>query len=205
MRFGTRTTSTRLVEALESRRLLSFSPAASYPVGPNPHEVVTADFNHDGRLDLATANGNDTVSVLLGDGVGGFGVARQSADLGQKIHSLAAADFNNDGKGDLAWVNDYDDFGFTNLSVALGNGDGTFRAPTFPRTEWGPWTLATGDFNGDGKIDLAVSESDYSSFGYFEALLGDGKGGFGQAEGRYNSYPPRRRADRCRPRPQRHA
>ena len=43
-------------ETLEDRRLLSFSPAVSYPVGTNPQAVVTADFNGDGRLDLAVAN-----------------------------------------------------------------------------------------------------------------------------------------------------
>ena len=57
------------VEALEDRCLPSFSPAASFPVGANPQAVVTADFNNDGHLDLATANpATSTVSVLLGDG-----------------------------------------------------------------------------------------------------------------------------------------
>src|SRR4051812_31412464 len=61
------------LEVLEDRLTPSFSPATSFPVGPNPQAVVTADFNNDGRLDLATANpGANTVSVLLGDGRGGF-------------------------------------------------------------------------------------------------------------------------------------
>ena len=56
------------LEVLEDRCLLSFSPAVSYPVGANPQAVVTADFNGDGRLDLAVANsGSSTVSVLLGN------------------------------------------------------------------------------------------------------------------------------------------
>jgi hypothetical protein len=64
------------LEALEGRLTPSFSPATSFSVGPNPQAVVTADFNNDGRLDLATANyGDGTVSVLLGDGRGGFGAA----------------------------------------------------------------------------------------------------------------------------------
>ena len=64
------------LEVLEDRLTPSFSPATSFPVGPNPQAVVTADFNNDGRLDLATANaGGNTVSVLLGDGRGGFGAA----------------------------------------------------------------------------------------------------------------------------------
>ena len=68
------------LEVLEDRVTPSFSPAASFPVGPNPQAVVTADFNNDGHLDLATANaGGNTVSVLLGDGRGGFGAAKHSA------------------------------------------------------------------------------------------------------------------------------
>src|SRR5713101_8140523 len=55
------------LEALEDRCLLSFSPAVSYPVGANPQAVVTGDFNGDGRLDLAVANGSSTVSILLGN------------------------------------------------------------------------------------------------------------------------------------------
>src|SRR5437764_3947328 len=49
------------VEVLEDRCLLSFSPVASFPVGINPQAVVTADFNGDGRLDLATANAGDNI------------------------------------------------------------------------------------------------------------------------------------------------
>src|SRR5262249_54490235 len=84
------------LEVLEGRLTPSFSPATSFPVGPNPQAVVTADFNNDGRLDLATANaGGDTVSVLLGDGRGGFGAAKYSAATGPR--SMAVADFNTDG------------------------------------------------------------------------------------------------------------
>ena len=49
-------------ETLEDRRLLSFSPAASYPVGANPQEVVTGDFNGDGHLDVATLNLQHAIS-----------------------------------------------------------------------------------------------------------------------------------------------
>src|SRR6185437_3347430 len=67
----------RSLEVLEDRCLLSFSPAVSYPVGTNPQAVVTADFNHDGRLDLAVANvESDSVSVLLGNGNGSLQPAR---------------------------------------------------------------------------------------------------------------------------------
>src|SRR4051812_26692484 len=60
-------------EPLENRQLMSFAPAVSYPTGASPQLVVTADFNNDGNLDLATANvGDSTVSALLGNGDGSF-------------------------------------------------------------------------------------------------------------------------------------
>src|SRR6185369_4534926 len=98
---------TRLfLEALEDRRTPSFSPAASFPVGASPLAVVTGDFNGDGHLYLATANpGSHSVSVLLGDGAGGFGAAIDSAGTTNDAFeraSVTVADFNNDGHLDLA-------------------------------------------------------------------------------------------------------
>lgn len=67
------------VETLEDRRLMSFASAVNYPVGVMPENVETADFNRDGRLDLAVCNWlNNSVSVLLGDGNGQFGARRDS-------------------------------------------------------------------------------------------------------------------------------
>ena len=122
------------LETLEDRRLLAFSPAASFPVGPNPQAMVAGDFNNDGHLDLATANSDDgTVSVLLGDGHGGFGAAIDSSPSASYPRvSLAVADFNNDGNLDLAMSPLYDGLG--SRGVLLGNGDGTFQAPVTRRT-----------------------------------------------------------------------
>src|SRR5262245_26699665 len=69
-------------ETLEHRRLLSFSPAVTYASGSNAYAVGTADFNGDGKLDLATTVGyssNSRVSVRLGNGAGGFGAAQEFA------------------------------------------------------------------------------------------------------------------------------
>src|SRR5262245_23639689 len=168
------------LEVLEDRCLLSFSPAVSYPVGPNPQAVVTGDFNNDGRLDLAVGNHDDgTVSVLPGDGLGGFGAARQSAVGTIGPVSLVVADFNNDGRLDLAVITQAvaGDLWTGDLSVLLGNGDGTFRAPT--GVAGAAFGMAAGDFNADGNIDLVVvGGCILGDAGYIQVLLGNGRGGF---------------------------
>src|SRR5438270_872665 len=81
------------LEPLEDRCLLSFSPAVNYLVGACPQAVRTADFNGDGRLDLAVANqSSNTVSILLGNGDGTFQPAQDFA-TGAGPQSLAVDDF----------------------------------------------------------------------------------------------------------------
>jgi hypothetical protein len=162
----------------------TFQPARNYPVGTFPYAIVSGDFNGDGRLDLAVADiGSNDVSVLLGNGDGTFQPARQYA-AGNSPDALVAGDFNGDGKLDLA-VADYGD-GFTDfggVSVLLGNGDGTFQ----PAVEYSagdtPDALVAGDFNRDGKLDLAVA--DYGNLdnggadsGGVTILMGKGDGTF---------------------------
>jgi hypothetical protein len=169
------------LEALEDRCLLSFSPATSYPVGPTPQALVSADFNNDGRLDLATANaGDNTVSMLLGNADGTFQPA-QTSTTGAGPVSVAVGDFNNDGKLDMATANAHD------VSVLLGNGNGTFKVPTNISIGSEPAAVAVGDFNGDGLLDLGVTSNVYypgesSDPGWYVAnanvLLGNGNGSF---------------------------
>jgi hypothetical protein len=177
---------TRLsVEALDDRCLPSFSPAVSYPAGPTPQDIVTADFNNDGRLDLATLSpGFHSVSVLLGDGTGGFGAAKNSAGTNNTYQegTLTVADFNNDGRLDLATAvygyYEYSTFG--RLDVWMGNGDGTFQSPTLTYVPGvtSPLAVAAGDFNNDGNSDL-VGTFDYDGqSGYVLVLAGNGLGGF---------------------------
>jgi hypothetical protein len=143
------------VEALEDRSMPSFLTPVNYAAGTNPQAIVTADFNGDGRLDLAVANSSSSnVSVLLGNGDGTFQLAQNSA-TGAGPKSLAVGDFNADGKLDLATANNYD------VSVLLGNGNGSFGAASNIGVVGNPASVAVGDFNGDGKLDLGVASSVY--------------------------------------------
>jgi Ca2+-binding RTX toxin-like protein len=143
------------LEVLEDRTLPSFYAPISYSAGSGPDAVVTADFNRDGRLDLAVANaGDNTVSVLLGNANGTFQPA-QTSPTGANPRSVAVGDFNGDGKLDVVTANAGD------LSVLLGNGDGTLGPPTSLDIGSDPQSVAVGDFNADGKLDLGVTSNVY--------------------------------------------
>jgi 6-phosphogluconolactonase (cycloisomerase 2 family) len=139
----------------------------------NPHDVVAADLNSDGKVDLATANNNGTVSVLLNQGTpgaalsaGSFAAAASYSAGGSYSYHLVAADLNGDGKLDLAVA----DYSSSRVGVLLGNGDGTFL-PAAAYTVTNPGGIAAGDFNGDGITDLAATTDTGS--GSVTVLLGN--------------------------------
>src|ERR1039457_4989139 len=129
---------------------------------------------HDGKLDLAAANGVG-VSVLLGNGDGAFQPAVTYA-AGTYTESIAVGDFNGDGKLDLVVTNNLSSGG--TVSVLLGNGDGTFQAPRNYNVGTYPYSVAVGDFNGDGKPDLVVTNNTSSTADSVSVLLGNGDGTF---------------------------
>lgn len=162
-----------------------------FQVGTSPNSVAVADFNGDGNPDLAVANygansggPGSSVTVLLGDGSGNFTQASKSPILvptaqNGNSYSLAVGDFNGDGFQDIAVASVYSD----DVTVLLGNGDGTFTEAYGSPFSVGshpqqPFFVTVGDFNNDGIQDLVTANAASNTV---SVLLGNGTGGFTQA------------------------
>ncbi|MEG4859315.1 DUF4347 domain-containing protein, partial [Microcoleus sp. K1-B6] len=159
--------------------LNSFGAATNFPITYSLRKVASGDFNKDGNLDLAFATTGEgrNVSITLGDGTGKFGAATNlntSPPTYLATSSVAVGDFNKDGNSDLVTANS----GPNNVSLLLGNGDGTFGAATYFGVGSSPYTVAVGDFNGDGNSDLATANQTSNNV---SILPGNGNGTFGAA------------------------
>jgi hypothetical protein len=137
------------------------SPGAKFEVGKMPYQRLrTADINHDGNADIVTSNFEaSSVSVLLGDGKGGF--RRKDFSVPPAPFGVAIEDFNGDHHPDIAighYSGQGSDRSKNGLSVLFGDGRGNFtlaKGSPFPVGHY-PSTVAAGDLNGDRIADIVV-------------------------------------------------
>ena len=153
-----------------------FPRASEVDVGAIPLDVAVADLNGDGALDLAAACfGPDTVSVLLGDGDGGFPDGAVDHGAGLDPRAVVVADLDRDGAPDLAVANQSG----ASVSVLRGDGTGAFAPASEIDVQVLPISIAAGDLDADGAPDLAVVNNISDSV---SVLLGDGVGGFTRSD-----------------------
>jgi FG-GAP-like repeat len=133
----------------------------------NPEDVMVADLNHDGKLDVVESLYDHSIDVFIGNGDGSFQAA-VGYSTGQYPRAVVAADVNGDGKVDLV----VDNVGVGpggavvleegdvpgSIAVLYGNGDGTFQGPLQYTSIYYPGWVAVGDFNGDGLPDVAATQ-----------------------------------------------
>jgi len=152
----------------------TFQPRVDYSFSglAQPKSIVASDLNNDTKPDIVVINGSGA-TVFLGNG---DGTLKPPANYGSSnfATSVAVGDFNADSKIDLA-VSSYG-FGTNGVvSIMLGQGDGTFSPSVNYSSAPSPFSIVKGDFNGDGKLDLATANIQVDSV---SILLGNGDGTF---------------------------
>jgi hypothetical protein len=170
----------------------TFKAAQNTGIGAGP--VAVGDFNGDKRPDIATGSSGDMnsgyVDLFLNNGkksVGFYGGSNSSLLYGSPV-AMTAADLNHDGKADLIVAVDSVDAGtrYGNVSVLLGSTSGFQSAQSY-YLSYPPTSVAVGDVNGDGKLDVVTGSSVFDSYGYstgtgtVNVALGNGDGTFGSS------------------------
>jgi len=151
-----------------------FAGRQDHAVGSHPTGIVAGDFDGDDLVDLATANwsSQSEITVLYAQAGGGFG-GRQDYAVDRYPFGIVTADFNDDDLLDLAVTNNDDNEGLGDVVVLYGQPDGTFGERQDHAANRNSRGITTGDFNGDGYLDLAFTAGETT-------LL------FGQADGHFS-------------------
>ena len=130
----------------------TFTQLRDFTIGGYGLSIAAADFNRDGKLDVFISSGNGTETICLGNGDGTF----QGPTIfnGPVSFALAVADVNKDGLLDIVAPNIY---GSRSPIVWLNQGNGSVQMVSLPQAPSDTWSVAVGDFNGDGKPDAAFA------------------------------------------------
>lgn len=130
-----------------------YTKIGSYPGADG--NLLLGDFNGDGKTDVAATDATG-INVFLGNGNGTF---QLPVHTDGSFNNITAADFNHDGKLDIVAATWNSPF----ITVLFGNGDGTFISqPSYYTAQWHSASVATGDFNQDGNVDVAVADGCWS-------------------------------------------
>ena len=158
-----------------------FGPPTTIAVGASPIRLAVADFNRDGKPDVAVPNrGSDSLSILIGDGTGSFAVPT-SLPLSTAPQAIATGDLDGNGTVDMAVSTQ-----LGRVHILLGNGAGGFTAAAGSPLSLGPgsgntsYGIVVVDLNKDGKLDIAATAHDAA---YVAVFLGNGTGAFSAAPG----------------------
>ncbi|MGH7134350.1 MAG: FG-GAP-like repeat-containing protein [Pirellulales bacterium] len=187
------------LESLESRSLLTFMAPIEYGATVPSDAVAAGDFSNNGIQDLAVAGGS-SLSVLMGNGDGTFQPAKTYSNGSNNAASVAVGDVTGDGKLDIVTANEGSPGDIYSgvlpvpgsVSVLMGNGDGSFKSPITFNLPAGqqPFSLALGDMNHDGRIDVVVTGTfsvynggtyTFETYDYVDVLLGHADGTFSLA------------------------
>jgi hypothetical protein len=148
--------------------------ATYYPAGQRPYRVVAAELTKSGSVDLAVADwASDQLIILLGNGDGTFQKPLKLPVPGPI--SLAAGDFNEDGNLDLVVVEDVGT-GDGTVALFLGDGKGGFKLSASYLLGPVSVSVAVADFNGDGHLDVAVTNKGFTGPRNVMTFFGDGHG-----------------------------
>ena len=157
------------------------APQTVTTAGP-PRAIAWADFG-DPTVDLAVLG--DQIQILaLGDD--GYFHVRTTTPTGSPETPVAMTlgDFNVDGKIDVAVTS------YSQLTVLLGNGDGTFQPPVAYSGVFGQQWITIGDYNGDGLLDLVLTDTSNGNFGEVTVFFNTGAGAFVQGPSTPLAHPP---------------